>query len=131
RWVLIRIWEVTPLIKDLRETRGQTGRFLIFCGDGTASCCGERGGLFICPSFRQSEQVMNPRNYLVSLLSASFLSLIFTPSLSAQKPPKPTRLWSKGPLTKGEVVGSFSFGSDGVHLSNPHIDSQTGSVFSA
>src|SRR5262244_1444553 len=72
-----------------------------------------------------------PRNYLVSLLSASFLSLIFTPSLFAQKPPKPTRLWSKGPLTKREVVGSFSIGSDGAHLSNPHIDSQTASIFSA
>jgi hypothetical protein len=74
---------------------------------------------------------MDPRNYLITLLSASFLSLIFTASVSAQKPPKPTRLWSKGPLTKGEVVGSFSVGSDGVHLSNPHIDSQTGSIFSA
>jgi len=74
---------------------------------------------------------VNPRNYLVGLLSASFLSIIFTTCLSSQKPPKPTRLWSKGPLTKGEVVGSFSVGSDGVHLSNPHIDSQTGSIFSA
>jgi hypothetical protein len=74
---------------------------------------------------------MNSRDCFVRLLSASFLSLIVTTIILAQKPPKPTRLWLKGPLTKGEVVGSFSVGPDGAHLSNPHIDSQTGSIFSA
>ena len=52
-------------------------------------------------------------------------------SCLGQKLPEPTRLWSVGPLTKGEPVMSVSFGSGGATFSGPHVDSQTRSLFSA
>ena len=49
----------------------------------------------------------------------------------AQKLPLPTRVWSVGPLTKGEPVMGIAFGAGGATFTGPHVDSQTGSVFSA
>lgn len=49
----------------------------------------------------------------------------------AQKLPPPTRVWSVGPLTKSEPVMGFSVGPGGATFTGPHVDSQTGSVFSA
>lgn len=49
----------------------------------------------------------------------------------AQKLPPPTRVWSVGPLTKGEPVTGIAFGAGGATFTGPHVDSQTGSVFSA
>lgn len=40
-------------------------------------------------------------------------------------------VWSVGPLTKGEPVMSVSFGVGGATVGGPHVDSQTGSIFSA
>jgi hypothetical protein len=48
-----------------------------------------------------------------------------------QKLPQPTRVWSVGPLTKSEPVMGVAFGPGGVRFTGPHVDSQTGSVFSA
>lgn len=60
-------------------------------------------------------------------------ALLFSSSLaaSAQKLPSPQRVWSVGPLTKPQTVGSFSIGPNGMTMGNLHLDSQTGSVFSA
>jgi hypothetical protein len=52
-------------------------------------------------------------------------------SCLGQKLPEPTRLWSVGPLTKGEPVMGVTFGSGGATFSGPHVDSQTRSIFSA
>jgi hypothetical protein len=49
----------------------------------------------------------------------------------ADKLPTPTRVWSVGPLTKPETVGSFAFGPGGGTFTGLHMDSQTGSIFSA
>lgn len=48
-----------------------------------------------------------------------------------QKLPVATRVWSVGPLTKGEKVAGFSVGPGGATMTAPHIDSQTSSIFSA
>ena len=50
---------------------------------------------------------------------------------SAQKLPRTTRVWSVGPLTKSEPVMGIAFGAGGATFTGPHVDSQTGSVFSA
>ncbi len=50
---------------------------------------------------------------------------------AAQSLPAPSRVWSVGPLTKGEQVMGFAVGSGGTTLAGPHIDSQTGSIFAA
>jgi hypothetical protein len=52
-------------------------------------------------------------------------------SCLGQKLPEPTRLWSVGPLAKGEPVTGVTFGSSGATFSGPHVDSQTRSIFSA
>jgi len=51
--------------------------------------------------------------------------------LGAQKLPLPTRIWSVGPLTKGEPVMGVAFGAKGATVTGPHVNSQTGSVFAA
>jgi hypothetical protein len=44
----------------------------------------------------------------------------------------PSRVWSIGPLTKGEQVMGFAVStSGGTTLTGPHLDSQTGSIFTA
>jgi hypothetical protein len=50
---------------------------------------------------------------------------------SAQKLPVPIRLWSVGPLSKGEPVMGFTLGGGTATFTGPHDDSQTGSIFSA
>jgi hypothetical protein len=52
-------------------------------------------------------------------------------SCLGQKLPESTRLWSVGPLTKGEPVMGVTFGSGGATFSGPHVDTQTSSIFSA
>jgi hypothetical protein len=49
----------------------------------------------------------------------------------AQNMPKPTRIWSVGPLTKGTQVMGISFGTGGATVTGPHADTQTGSIFAA
>jgi hypothetical protein len=49
----------------------------------------------------------------------------------AQKLPKPTRLWSVGPITRGEPVAGISFGPNGATMTAPHVDSQTRSIYSS
>jgi len=48
-----------------------------------------------------------------------------------QKLPPPTRVWSVGPLSKSTLVTGVVFGAGGATFTGPHVDSQTGSVFSA
>ena len=44
----------------------------------------------------------------------------------------PSRVWSIGPLTKAEQVMGFAVStSGGTTLTGPHLDSQTGSIFTA
>lgn len=43
----------------------------------------------------------------------------------------PSRVWSVGPLTKGEQVMGFAVGGGSTTFTGPHIDSQTGSIFAA
>jgi len=44
----------------------------------------------------------------------------------------PSRVWSIGPLTKGEQVMGFAVStSGGTTLTGPHLDSQTSSIFTA
>lgn len=43
----------------------------------------------------------------------------------AQKLPKPTRIWSVGPLTKSQPVRGIAFGSEGATLTGPRLDTQT------
>lgn len=51
---------------------------------------------------------------------------------AAQRLSAPSRVWSVGPLTKGEQVMGFAVGaSGGTTFTGPHIDSQTGSIFAA
>ena len=51
---------------------------------------------------------------------------------AAQSLSAPSRVWSVGPLTKGEQVMGFAVGtSGGTTFTGPHIDSQTGSIFAA
>jgi WD40 repeat protein len=49
----------------------------------------------------------------------------------AQELPKPTRLWSVGPLTKSEPVMGITFGPGGATTTGPHVDTQTSSIFAA
>jgi hypothetical protein len=49
----------------------------------------------------------------------------------AQEMPKPPRVWSVGPLTKGTPVMGISFGTGGATVTGPHADTQTGSIFAA
>ena len=49
----------------------------------------------------------------------------------AQTLPQPTRVWSVGPLTKGRPVVGVVIGAGSTALTAPHVDTQTGSVFSA
>jgi hypothetical protein len=48
-----------------------------------------------------------------------------------QKLPPPTRVWSVGPLSKSELEMGVVFGARGATFTGEHLDSQTGSVFSA
>ena len=50
---------------------------------------------------------------------------------AAQHLPAPSRVWSVGPLTKGEQVMGFAVGTSGTTFTGPHIDSQTASIFAA
>jgi len=49
----------------------------------------------------------------------------------AQKLPKPTRVWSVGPLTKSQPVMGVAFGDGGATLTGHRVDTQTSSVFAA
>lgn len=49
----------------------------------------------------------------------------------AAKLPLPTRLWTVGPLTKGQPVMGIAFGASGATVTGPYVDSQTESVYAA
>jgi hypothetical protein len=49
----------------------------------------------------------------------------------AQKLPRPTRLWSVGPLVQSAPVRDIAIGGGGATVIATHADSQTGSVFAA
>lgn len=49
----------------------------------------------------------------------------------AKKLPRPTRIWTVGPLTKSRSVMGIAFGTGGATVTGPQVDSQTGSVFAA
>jgi hypothetical protein len=63
---------------------------------------------------------------LGTLLPLALVSILY-----AQKPPPPMRVWSVGPLTKGYSVTGIAIGAGGATLTAPHLDSQTGSIFTA
>ena len=65
--------------------------------------------------------------------SISLVALMLSPAVScfAQNSLQPSRIWSVRPLTKGEPVMGISFGAGGATVGGPHVDSQTGSIFSA
>ena len=75
---------------------------------------------------------MKPKSHpLQHLKRAVFLFGVLTWVSFAQDPAKPTRMWSVGPLTKGEPVMGIAFGRGGATLTGPHVDSQTDSTFAA
>lgn len=74
---------------------------------------------------------MSPRFRSVKAFLIVSSILILATALPAQKLQKAKRLWSKGPLTKPQVVGGFYFDSSGMHMTGQHVDSQTQSLFSA
>jgi hypothetical protein len=49
----------------------------------------------------------------------------------SQAPVAPVRVWSVGPLAAGRPVSNVAFGPKGATFSDPHIDTQTRSIFSA
>jgi hypothetical protein len=58
--------------------------------------------------------------------------IVATLSVAFGADPSPSRLWSVGPLTKGEQVMGFAVStSGGTTLTGPHLDSQTSSIFTA
>jgi hypothetical protein len=59
------------------------------------------------------------------------LLLSLAPVSLAQKVPQAIRVWSVGPLTKGEQVMGVVFGAGGATLTGTRVDSQTGSTFQA
>jgi hypothetical protein len=61
----------------------------------------------------------------------ALLLLGLAPLGLAQKLPQATRVWSVGPLTKGEQVMGVVFGAGGATLTGTRVDSQTGSTFQA
>jgi hypothetical protein len=65
--------------------------------------------------------------------SIALVALMLSPTgfCFAQNPLQPSRVWSVGPLTKGEPVMGISFGAGGATVDGPHVDSQTRSIFSA
>lgn len=69
-----------------------------------------------------------PRRFLLGL---TLLLVAAAPVVLAQKLPMATRIWSVGPLTKGEPVMGVAFGPGGPTVTGPHVDSQTGSIYAA
>ncbi|HKS80486.1 MAG TPA: hypothetical protein VJR23_03195 [Candidatus Acidoferrales bacterium] len=69
-----------------------------------------------------------PRRFLLGL---TLLLVAAAPVVLAQKLPMATRIWSVGPLTKGEPVMGIAFGPGGPTVTGPHVDSQTGSIYAA
>jgi len=67
------------------------------------------------------------RNFGLSAL----LLLGLAPFGLSQKMPQATRVWSVGPLTKGEQVMGVVFGAGGATLTSPRVDSQSESTFQA
>jgi hypothetical protein len=72
-----------------------------------------------------------PMSSAIRLIQIAFLSVITVGMGAAQSLPAAARIWSVGPLTKSEPVMGISFGAGGAKLTGPHVDSQTGSIFSA
>lgn len=62
---------------------------------------------------------------------AALLLVLALGIAAAQKLPPPTRLWSVGPLTKGEPAMGVSFGRGAASATGPYVNSQTASVFAA
>lgn len=57
---------------------------------------------------------------------------VVTLSVASDAGQAPSRVWSVGPLTKGEQVMGFAVStSGGTTLTGPHLDSQTSSIFTA
>src|ERR1035438_5322484 len=76
---------------------------------------------------------MNPMRYATRLLCATVLAMMTLNGASgADADQAPSRVWSIGPLTKGEQVMGFAVStSGGTMLTGLHLDSQTGSIFTA
>src|SRR4051794_12367822 len=65
------------------------------------------------------------------LLFATVLTMVMLNGESSEAQ-EPSRVWSIGPLTKGEQVMGFTVSTSGAtQLSGPHLDSQTSSMFTA
>lgn len=60
-----------------------------------------------------------------------FLVMASIVTSSAQGQAKPDRMWSVGPLVSSEPVMGIAFGGGRATLTEPHVDSQTQSIFSA
>jgi hypothetical protein len=58
-------------------------------------------------------------------------ALLYLGSAAGQTKASPSRIWTVGPLTKGQSVMGISFGPGGPAITPPHIDTQTRSIFSA
>jgi hypothetical protein len=65
-------------------------------------------------------------------LPFSIVFVLVTLSVASGAGQAPSRVWSVGPLTKGEQVMGFAVStSGGTTLTGPHLDSQTSSTFTA
>jgi hypothetical protein len=74
---------------------------------------------------------MKSPGYATRLLLAASLAIV-TLNHASSAGQAPSRVWSVGPLTKGEQVTGFAVTtSGGTALTGPHLDSQTGSIFTA
>jgi hypothetical protein len=71
-----------------------------------------------------------PRYATRLLFAAGFVIVTLNGASSAGQ--APSRVWSIGPLTKGEEVMGFAVSTSGsTTLSGPHLDTQTSSIFTA
>ncbi len=74
---------------------------------------------------------MKPMRCAPRFLFATILAMV-TLNDAPSAAQAPSRVWSIGPLTKGEQVMGFAVStSGGTTLTGPHLDSQTSSIFTA
>src|SRR5437899_9764632 len=74
---------------------------------------------------------MKPMSCATRLLFVTILATVMLNGASSAGQ-APSRVWSIGPLTKGEQVMGFAVSaSGGTTLTGPHLDSQTSSIFTA
>ncbi len=74
---------------------------------------------------------MTETTLMRNFLAYTFALLFATPALGVSQSQIATQMWSVGPLTKSQSVSSFSFGPAGPTFTAPHLDTQTGSIYSA